>query len=145
MYPPYVIALAALYISFTISAQSAQALAPSTSSSNTSNVRLRSSDPASKPSTAAEFLASFEVSLPVLLACVQDIITIYPLWNEMENNLASAEDAGGGRGIGESEAEGLVRRMIEAHLLDLNHPEDAGTSKGMLASAVTASAKKRMR
>jgi cyclin C len=145
MYPPYIIALAALYISFTINASSAAALAPSTSSNNTSSVRLRSADPTSKPSTAAEFLASFEVSLPVLLACVQDIITIYPLWNEMENNLASAEDAGGGRGVGESEAEALVRRMIEAHLLDLNHPDSAASAKTMLASAVNANAKKRMR
>lgn len=103
------------------------------------------------PVGAAEFIASFEVSLPVLLACVQDIIVLYPIWEAFDpstrpnaNNtnapanasLAAAAAALGKMAnakdpkdkFGPEEAEALVRRMIEERAVDLNHPENAGQS-----------------
>lgn len=103
------------------------------------------------PQGAAEFIASFEVALPVLLSCVQDIIVLYPIWEAFEpssrpNNpnatgpanasLAAAAAALGKIAgqkepkdkFGPEEAEALVRRMIEERSVDLNHPDNAGQS-----------------
>jgi cyclin C len=38
----------------------------------------------SPPTAPAEFLASFQVNLPILLACVQEIIVLYPIWEKFE-------------------------------------------------------------
>lgn len=134
VYPPYVIALAALYIGFCM-----------TQISNTSGTRTRSSAPSqtqtrpgnrnadlgigSPPTSAAEFIASFEVSLPVLLACVQDIIVLYPIWEDFEPSLAPRIATIGtekSEKFGVYEAEALVRRMIEERMVDVGHPDNAG-------------------
>ena len=99
------------------------------------------------PTGAAEFIASFEVALPVLMACVQDIIVLYPIWEAFEpstrpNNqggtnpstLAAAAAALGKQQekkdskekFGPDEAEALIRRMIEERAVDLSHPDNAG-------------------
>ncbi len=105
------------------------------------------------PTSAAEFLASFEVSLPVLLACVQDIIVLYPIWESFEPSSVSARQAQqqaqgsttlgaaaagvagqagqtkgqeGKEKFGPEEAEALVRRMIEERMVDVSHPDNAG-------------------
>lgn len=36
------------------------------------------------PSGAAEFLASFEVNLGVVMSCVQDLVVLYPIWEKFE-------------------------------------------------------------
>jgi len=104
------------------------------------------------PSGAAEFIASFEVSLPVLLACVQDIIVLYPIWEAFEPSTrpqgASANTPAKGAGLGAlaaglkadkpdskvekfgpEEAEALIKRMIEERAVDLNHPDNAGQTE----------------
>jgi cyclin C len=100
------------------------------------------------PTSPAEFLASFEVSLPTLFACVQDIICLYPVWEAFEptpqrasvNGSASAAAAAAaaaagnqppkpaGIKFGPEDAEALVRRMIEEHMVDVGHPDNAGKS-----------------
>ncbi|ORY23540.1 hypothetical protein BCR39DRAFT_549092 [Naematelia encephala] len=42
------------------------------------------------PKGVAEFIASFQVSLPVLLACVQEIMVLYPIWESFEPSSASS-------------------------------------------------------
>lgn len=96
LYPPHMIALAVLYIGFTLTR-----LAPSdrsrTRASSSQLQTLAASIQANEalglpppPAGAAEFMASFEVSLPFLLACVQDIVSLYPIWEEFDPARKSA-------------------------------------------------------
>ena len=81
------------------------------------------------PSGVAEFFASFEVSLPVLFACVQDIIVLYPIWEAFEpmsRGPTEVKDTKDKEAFTADDAEGLVRRMIEARAVDLSHPDNAG-------------------
>lgn len=94
------------------------------------------------PSTAAEFIASFQISLPVLLACVQDIIVLYPIWESFEPGAGGlrqtlVKDAAAAPAMkaapAESKekfladgAEALVRKMIEDRMVDTGHPDNAG-------------------
>jgi cyclin C len=156
LYPPYVISLAVLYIGFCLTAMNNPTGARTRSSSSQVNSIATSMETNKElglpppPSGAAEFLASFEVSFPVLLACVQDIIVLYPIWEAFEpsNNRAQGNAAAGsapgtavlGAGtngapgkdkdtkdkFGVEEAEALVRRMIEERAVDLSHPDNAG-------------------
>jgi cyclin C len=137
LYPPYIVALAALYIAFTLTAMSSSsARTRSSSQMNTlaasidTNAALQLPPP---PGGTAEFLASFQVSLPALFACVQDMICLYPIWEAFEpspqrNNAAQAApppNPDGGK-FGPEDAEALVRKMIEEHMIDVGHPDDAG-------------------
>lgn len=139
LYPPYVIALAALYIAFTLTTMSGNAARTRSSSqlqtlahSLENNASLGLPPP---PGSPAEFLASFEVSLPVLLACVQDIIVLYPIWEAFEpspqrpgSNMVAPPQPPEGK-FGPDDAEALVRRMIEEHMVDVGHPEDGGRTE----------------
>lgn len=138
LYPPYVIALAALYIAFTLTTMSGnQARTRSSSQLQTLALSLENNSSLGlppPPGGPAEFLASFEVSLPVLMACVQDIIVLYPIWEAFEpsptrpgSNAAPAPQPPEGK-FGPDDAEALVRRMIEEHMVDVGHPEDGGRS-----------------
>lgn len=93
------------------------------------------------------------------MACVQDIVVLYPIWEGFEpaqraGAAGSSGNGNGGRGMlnglpnlragmsggsttgtgggsdeaafGPTEAEALVRRMIEERAVDLLHPDDAG-------------------
>lgn len=153
LYPPYVISLAVLYIGFCLTAMNNPTGARTRSSSSQVNSIATSMETNKElglpppPSGAAEFIACFEVSLPVLLACVQDIIVLYPIWEAFEpsNNRAQGNAAAGaapgtsalGAGtnatpkdkkdkFGIEEAEALIRRMIEERAVDLSHPDNAG-------------------
>jgi cyclin C len=157
LYPPYIIALAVLYIGFCLTAmnnpsgtrtRSSSSQINTLASSLSVNTDLNLPPP---PASAAEFLASFEFSLPVLLACVQDIIVLYPVWESFEPSNAAARQGRGpitlagatavaaGPGTAPVKAEGdgkekfgaemaeaLLRRMIEERMVDAGHPDDAG-------------------
>ena len=158
LYPPYVIALAVLYIGFCLTAMNNPSGTRTRSSSSqintlatslSTNTALNLPPP---PSSAAEFLASFEVSLPALLACVQDIIVLYPIWESFEPSGANSRQAQS-RGptppsataaapatasdgpsemkekFGVMEAEALVMRMIEERMVDVGHPDNAGQNE----------------
>ena len=106
LYPPYIIALASLYIGFCLTAMNNPSGTRTRSSSNqiqtlTSSISINTAlNLPAPPTSAAEFLASFEVSLPVLLACVQDIIVLYPIWESFEPSNVSAHRQGQGQGQG---------------------------------------------
>jgi cyclin C len=107
------------------------------------------------PSGAAEFIASFEISLPVLLSCVQDIVVLYPIWEAFEPSTrpnAGANTPTSGLGalaalkgdktetkkekFGPEEAEALIKRMIEERAVDLNHPDNAGQEEAKKAPSI---------
>jgi cyclin C len=97
------------------------------------------------PTGAAEFIASFEVSLPVLLACVQDILVLYPIWEGFEPSARAGKEKEQVKAdkFGPEEAEALVRRMIEERAADLAHPVDAGKGTADAASEAQIVGKKR--
>lgn len=124
LYPPYLIALAALYTGHCLT---------SINSNPTTQPRTRSSTQQVHPSTHtalgvppipsgdfAAFLASFQVSLPVLMACVQDIIVLYPIWEGFEPAPRPNPGRAKAETFGPIEAEALVRRMIEQRAEDDN-------------------------
>ena len=124
LYPPYVISVAVLYVGFCLTAMnnpSGTRTRSSSSQINTLASALESNQALGlppPPNGAAEFIASFQISLPVLLACVQDIIVLYPIWEAFEpSKPAAANDK-----FGPEQAEVLVRRMIQARSVALNHP-----------------------
>lgn len=140
LYPPYIIALASLYIAFTLTSASGSGTRTRSSTqvnSITSALEANQAlglDP--PPANSAEFLASFQVSLPVLFACVQDIICLYPIWEAFEPSpvrangaAAVASPAAPAPKFTPEDAEGLVRRIIEERMVDLGHPDDAGKSE----------------
>jgi len=170
LYPPYIIALAVLYTGFCLTAmnnpsgtrtRSSSSQVNTLASSLFTNTALNLPPP---PTSAAEFLASFEVSLPVLLACVQDIIVLYPIWESFEPSSAAsraaqargpASSAGavataGAIGpapttkgddvvkekFGPEEAEALVRRMIEDRVVDVGHPDHAGQTEEAVGAGI---------
>ncbi|RXK39633.1 hypothetical protein M231_03135 [Tremella mesenterica] len=149
LYPPYIIALAVICIALGLATVSNPAQSKTRSSSTQQNTLAQSTSISESlgirpPSTeAAGFLASFNVSLPVLLACVQDIIVLYPIWETFEPSAARNQPQGplaaataavqkdkleveGEDKFGPEEAEALVRRMIEERVVDVGHPDDAG-------------------
>ena len=144
LYPPYIIALSSLYIGFCLTAMSSNPRTRITTSQITSSLSNASLELPPPPSDAAEFIASFQVSLPVLFACVQDLLVLYPIWEGFEPSARNAGVGDGKEAFGMEEAEGLVRKMIEDRLVDVGHPDDAGGADG--ASGVTPLAgKKRTR
>ncbi|ODN89661.1 cyclin C [Cryptococcus wingfieldii CBS 7118] len=147
LYPPYIIALSALYIAFCLTSMSnstsrtrnASTQIHSFASSLSTNNQLHLSPP---PASAAEFLAGFQLNLPMLFGCVQEIVGLYPIWEAFEPTLRGAQGqqkgtgglAGTGKGeqkdkFGVEEAEALVRRMIEGRMTDLGHPDDGGADR----------------
>jgi cyclin C len=133
LYPPHIIALAALYIGFTLSSMTPTTRSRSHSSQQTHplsaaeiNAALNVPEP---PKAPAEFMASFQVNLPVLLACVQEIIVLYPIWEKFEPAPNKGRPEGGpnsdasGSGaepkFGPEEAERLVQSMIDERMRDV--------------------------
>jgi cyclin C len=157
LYPPYIIALAVLYIGFCLTAMN-NATSTRTRSSSSQLQTLASSLEINTalglpppPPNAAEFIASFEVSMPVLLACVQDIIVLYPMWETFEpsqraGGASATSGAAGSSGafsgdkvkesFGVEEAEALVRRMIQERMVDVGHPDNAGAQSSGTAQVV---------
>jgi cyclin C len=105
LYPPYVIALSALYIGFCLTALN-NATSTRTRSSSSQLQTLASSIEVNAalglpppPKDAAAFIASFEVAMPVLLACVQDIVVLYPIWEAFEPTQRAGGAAAGAGGM----------------------------------------------
>ncbi|WVO16041.1 hypothetical protein L204_103706 [Cryptococcus depauperatus] len=175
LYPPYVIALSAIYIAFCLTSMSNSSARTRTSSSQlhtlatsiSINEQLHLSSP---PAGAAEFLAGFQISLPILFGCVQEIIGLYPLWEAFEPTTTRNQTSGQHKGLspvmpptslglktrqaatqnkeekfGTEEAEVLVRRMIDARMTDLGHPDMTNTNKSSTTSTLTTTGKKRNR
>jgi cyclin C len=87
------------------------------------------------PSGPADFLASFQVNLPVLLACVQEIIILYPVWEKFEPvplkgkqpvEVDPKVDKDGVAKFGPEDAEKLVQAMIDERMTDVINNEKDG-------------------
>jgi cyclin C len=131
LYPPHIVALAALYIGFTLSSMTPATRSRSTSSQQSfimsaADINAALSLP-SPPSIPAEFMASFQVNLPLLMACVQDIIVLYPIWEKFEPSVVKSRTVEDVRNVpktgqakfGPEDAEILVQKMIEERMEDL--------------------------
>jgi cyclin C len=133
LYPPHIIALAALYIGFTLSSMTPATRSRSSSSQMAQpltaaeiNAALSLPPP---PSASSDFLATFQISLPILMACVQDIIVLYPIWEKFEPSgvmkgkqpvdEASAAAKAKEVKFGPEDAEALVKKMIEERMRDV--------------------------
>ncbi|KAJ8506883.1 hypothetical protein ONZ45_g10650 [Pleurotus djamor] len=177
IYPPHMIAIAAIYMTFVFDKHSRASL-PLFSSSPTavemtsqrgsqpepSSQPRRSSRQAShasipdspkKPTDAIDFLAGLNVSLPLIATIIQDIISLYTLWERYKGEGAPPPErispfntlnlgikrsqshagtpADGREGsIGSDTVvtpaflSGLLLRMREAKLVDVAHPGNAG-------------------
>ncbi|ORX41245.1 putative general RNA polymerase II transcription factor [Kockovaella imperatae] len=141
LYPPYVISLAVLYIGFCFVAKNNPTGTRTTRGSSFQVTNLASSTDINAalgldapPTGVAEFFASFEVSLPILFACIQDIIVLYPIWEAFEpmSRGADAKAEKDKDSFTSDDAEALVRRMIEARAVALTHPD---TSSYQLAGS----------
>ena len=99
LYPPYIISLSALYIGFCLTAMNnpSGTRARSSSSQVTNLASSAESDIAlglpSPPAGSAEFLATFQVSLPTIFACIQDIIVLYPIWEAFDSSRTTGNTA----------------------------------------------------
>jgi cyclin C len=136
LYPPHIVALAVLYIGFTLSSMTPTTRSRSHSTQQTftlsaSEINAALSIP-SPPTAPAEFLASFQVNLPVLMACVQEIIVLYPVWEKFEpvplkgkqpaEVNTKAEKDGVPKFLPE-DAERLVQAMIDERMTDVMNNE----------------------
>lgn len=122
VHPPHLIALAAIYLAFALhppASAAAQILAPDTpadaapSANVSSRTRRRSVDitaagsgatatadmngtaaPPQRPDPIA-FLASLQVDQSIVLEIVQEIISLYDLWSQLESSSSNGSNGGG--------------------------------------------------
>jgi len=137
LYPPHIVALAVLYIGFTLSSMTPTTRSRSHSTQQTFPLSAAEINAAlnvpSPPTAPAEFLASFQVNLPILLACVQEIIVLYPIWEKFEPvplkgkqpaDVDSKVDKDGVQKFLPEHAEKLVQAMIDERMKDVMSEKD---------------------
>lgn len=104
---------------------------------------------------AAGYFADFAISLPTMLTIVQEIISLYPLWEELEgksintphapqtidltleSSSPGAPQAKANDGLKESEVIPMLQKMQRLRAVDLLHPADGGVNTAKLAAAET--------
>jgi cyclin C len=137
LYPPHMIAIAAIYLTFVLNdktreavqAQAAPVPPPRRSSRTTSGSAHRKVAPAQQQDFVG-FMAGLRVSLPTIAMIAQEILSLYTLWGRYSDT--PPESGLGGSGTGESSSGDdvvtpasltqLLLRMREARLADLAHP-----------------------
>lgn len=116
IHPPHLIALAAIYLAFALHPPAANATqilgaeAPSTNVS--SRTRRRSTDPNNSNATPTDdskpandpvsFLASLQVDQSLVLEIIQEIISLYDLWAQLEAPAVVSSPAAQQLGVGAS-------------------------------------------
>ncbi|WWC85405.1 uncharacterized protein L201_000268 [Kwoniella dendrophila CBS 6074] len=188
LYPPYVISISAVYIAFCLtsmnssnnssnsnnnnSTQRTRQNSSSSGSTNSNSTQLHSIQQSintneqlglnKPPNSASEFLSGFQINLTILFSCIQDIISLYSIWesfepssisrhhqqqqqqqqNQIRSTLSNvngdAKEEAKKEKFGPEEAEHLIRKMIESRIIDMGHPNNAGinqTSKRALPNA----------
>lgn len=167
LYPPYLIALAALYLSFSLEDKSPRdpfrVRGQTVSSLDRTNLAT-SQDATQGPNRpvmdrlitrakAAGYFADFAISLPTMLTIVQEIISLYPLWEELEGKSVPASHASQvvdltvdpstpgtstakpSDSLKESEVIPMIQKMQRLRAVDLLHPADGGVNTAKLAAA----------
>lgn len=102
---------------------------------------------------AAGYFADFAISLPTMLTIVQEIISLYPLWEELEGKSVPASHAlqvvdltvdpstpgtstaKPSDSLKESEVIPMIQKMQRLRAVDLLHPADGGVNTAKLAAA----------
>lgn len=100
---------------------------------------------------AAGYFADFAISLPTMLTIVQEIISLYPLWEELEgkassridqtidltpdSNSASTSQTKGNDSLKEADVIPMIQKMQRLRAVDLLHPADAGVDSAKAAAS----------
>jgi cyclin C len=169
LYPPYLIALAALYLSFSLEDKSPRdpfrVRGQTVSSLDRSSLSSAhdAAQGANRPvmdrlitrAKAAGYFADFAISLPTMLTIVQEIISLYPLWEELEGKSTNTPHASQtidltldssspgaaasqpNDSLKESEVIPMLQKMQRHRAVDLLHPADAGVNTAKRAAVET--------
>ncbi|KAJ7499689.1 cyclin-like protein [Mycena latifolia] len=143
LYPPHLLAIAALYLTCVfhpataarLASMSASASAPSGSAPPSDPPPRRSSRQAAERKQPAQdpiaFLAALNVSLPLIATIAQEIIAMYALWDRYKEDAACADPGGTPDSRGDDDAGGVVTpafltamlmKMRETRLQEVAHP-----------------------
>jgi cyclin C len=145
LYPPHMIAIAAIYLTLVLNDKTREAIQAQTASSTPTPPPRRSSRTNSNsahrkppPPTPHQqqdfvgFMAGLRVSLPTVAMIAQEILSLYTLWERYSD--AAPESGLGQSAVGNSAGDDVVTpasltqlllRMREARLADLAHPASA--------------------
>ncbi|KAN0109525.1 Cyclin-like protein [Russula decolorans] len=145
LYPPHMIAIAAIYLTLVLNDKTREAIQAQTASSTPTPTPRRSSRTNSnsthrKPlppmpqqqQDFVGFMAGLRVSLPTVAMIAQEILSLYTLWERYSD--AAPESGLGQSAMGNSAGDDVVTpasltqlllRMREARLADLAHPASA--------------------
>jgi cyclin-C len=145
LYPPHMIAIAAIYLTLILHDKTHDAIQAQTASSTPTPPPRRSSRTNSNsahrkplPPTPHQqqdfvgFMAGLRVSLPTVAMIAQEILSLYTLWERYSD--AAPESGLGQSAVGSSAGDDVVTpasltqlllRMREARLADLAHPASA--------------------
>jgi cyclin C len=139
LYPPHLIAIAALYLTCifhpatheTVAAVLASGSAGTTASAAVDPPPRRSSRQAAERKKPAQdpltFLAELNVSLPLIATIAQEIIAMYTLWDRYKEDASAADATPDSRGDDEAVVTpalltAVLLKMREARFQDMSHP-----------------------
>jgi cyclin C len=145
LYPPHMIAIAAIYLTLVLNDKTREAIQAQTASSTPTptprrSTRTNSNSAHRKPlppmpqqqQDFVGFMAGLRVSLPTVAMIAQEILSLYTLWERYSD--AAPESGLGQSAVGNSAGDDVVTpafltqlllRMREARLADLAHPASA--------------------
>lgn len=145
LYPPHMIAIAAIYLTLVLNDKTREAIQAQTASSTPTPTPRRSSRTNSNSANRKPlppmpqqqqdfvgFMAGLRVSLPTVAMIAQEILSLYTLWERYSD--AAPESGLGQSAVGNSTGDDVVTpafltqlllRMREARLADLAHPAGA--------------------
>jgi cyclin C len=144
LYPPHMIAIAAIYLTLVLNDKTREAIQAQTASStptptprrssrtNTSSVHRKLAAAPQQQQDFVGFMAGLRVSLPTVAMIAQEILSLYTLWERYSD--AAPESGLGQSAVGDTAGDDVVTpafltqlllRMREARLADLAHPASA--------------------
>jgi cyclin C len=144
LYPPHMIAIAAIYLTLVLNDKTREAIQAQTASETPTPTPRRSSrtnsssahrKPAPVPQQQQDFvgfMAGLRVSLPTVAMIAQEILSLYTLWERYSD--AAPESGLGQSAVGDSAGDDVVTpayltklllHMRESRLADLAHPASA--------------------
>lgn len=104
VHPPHLIAIAAIYLAFSLHPPVSDDDSTSLAAGPAAHTRRQSApDPPSQKAIpggktdAISFLASLNVSMPLVLEIVQEVIGLYELWNSLERAVAASSASATGK------------------------------------------------
>jgi cyclin-C len=107
LYPPHLIAIAAVYLTLVLHASTKSSVQPSSTTQSQSQIsrssppprrssRMSSSNSIKKtPQDIIGFMAGLNISLPLIATIAQEIISLYTLWDRYNDDKTSSDSARG--------------------------------------------------